>query len=537
MGQRESKNTFFGGAAILAVGIAVVKLIGAIYKIPLGNILGDEGYGHFNNAYVIYNLLLMISTAGLPVALSKTISEANAQGRRNQVHRVFNVALAAFLVLGTVTALVMFLLAQPLADLQGDGMAAQAVRAIAPACFFVCVLSAFRGYAQGHSNMVPTSVSQIIEALGKLGVGLALAWLLVSRGASSADSAAGAIFGVTVGAAVSLLFLIVNHIGLRRGEGGRLDDRPEPHGVILKKLLVIAVPITLCASVSPITSWIDTAQVQNILRETMNAQPAQYYHDMGLVDPVVSAYGAYQKALTIYNLPAAFMVALTASVVPAISACLVRRDKTGAGRIGESALRIGMLLSIPAGIGLTVLAGPIMHRLYASADHTITDPAMTILGIASIFVCIMLICNAILQANGFVTLPIFIMILGCGTLLVVDNVLVRRIGIVGAPIATLSCYLVVAVLELALVKRVVPSSPKYRRVFPKPLAAALVMGAAVWAVSGLLEKALGLTLTLVVSIGVGIVIYLILVLALRAISKEDLALMPKGDKIAKILRL
>ena len=123
LGNREKKSTFFGGAAILAAGIAIVKLIGAVYKIPLGNILGDEGFGHFNNAYVIYNLLLMVSTAGPPGALSKTISEANALGRRNQVHRVFNVALVTFFLLGAVSFAVMFLFAQPLADLQGDGMA------------------------------------------------------------------------------------------------------------------------------------------------------------------------------------------------------------------------------------------------------------------------------------------------------------------------------------------------------------------------------------------------------------------------------
>ena len=157
-------NTFFGGAAILAASIAVVKVIGALYKIPLGRILGDVGFGHFNNAYAIYNLLLMISQAGLPVAMSKTISEATALGRRNQVSRVFRVALTAFLVLGIASSLIMFLFAQPLANLQGDSLAAPAVRVMALSCFFVCVMSAYRGYAQGHSDMVPTAVSQVLEA-------------------------------------------------------------------------------------------------------------------------------------------------------------------------------------------------------------------------------------------------------------------------------------------------------------------------------------------------------------------------------------
>ncbi len=543
MGKHEKKSTFFGGAAILAAGIAIVKLIGALYKIPLFNIIGDEGTGHFNNAYVIYNLLLMVSTAGLPVALSKSISEASTLGKRNQVHRTFSVALAAFFVLGTISFAVMFALAQPLADLQGDGAAVQAVRAIAPACFFVCVLSTFRGYAQGHGNMVPTAVSQIIEALGKLTIGLALAWLLVRAGASSADAAAGAIFGVTCGAGICLIYLIVDHIHRRRSEPGRPTDVPEAPGTIFKRLLVIAVPITLCSSVTPITSWLDTAQVQNILRDVMNAQPAQWYEaqkllDPTVVDPVVAAYGAYQKAITIYNLPSSFMVAITASVIPAISACRAKRDFQGAGRIAESSMRVGMLLALPAGIGLSVLASPVMHFVYRSdTDYTIADPSMMILGIASIFVCVMLVCSSVLQASGFVNLPIVIMVAGCAAKLIVNNFMVRHVGAVGAAVGTLVCYVIVAVLELLLIKRVIPSPPEYTRVFAKPMVAAGVMGMAVWAAYGLVSRFMGNTLSTMAAICVGVVVYAVLVVALKAISREDLSLMPKGDKIARLLRL
>ena len=543
MGKHEKKSTFFGGAAILAAGIAIVKLIGALYKIPLFNIIGDEGTGHFNNAYVIYNLLLMVSTAGLPVALSKSISEASTLGKRNQVHRTFSVALAAFFVLGTISFAVMFALAQPLADLQGDGAAVQAVRAIAPACFFVCVLSTFRGYAQGHANMVPTAVSQIIEALGKLIIGLALSWVLVRAGATSSDAAAGAIFGVTCGAGICLIYLIVDHIHRRRSEPGRPTDVPEAPGAILKRLLVIAVPITLCASVTPITSWLDTAQVQNILRDVMNAQPAQWYEaqkllDPTVVDPVVAAYGAYQKAITIYNLPSSFMVAITASVIPAISACRAKRDFQGAGRIAESSMRVGMLLALPAGIGLSVLASPVMHFVYRSdTDYTIADPSMMILGIASIFVCVMLVCSSVLQASGFVNLPIVIMVAGCAAKLIVNNFMVRHVGAVGAAVGTLVCYVIVAVLELLLIKRVIPSPPEYTRVFAKPMVAAGVMGMAVWAAYGLVSRFMGNTLSTMAAICVGVVVYAVLVVALKAISREDLSLMPKGDKIARLLRL
>lgn len=556
----EQKSTFFGGAAILAAGIAIVKLIGALYKIPIGNILGDEGNGHFSNAYVIYNLLLMVSTAGLPIALSKTISEAHTLGRRNQVNRIFRVALIAFFILGVVSFLVMFQFAGPLAKWQGDSLAVNAVRALAPACFFVCIISAFRGYAQGHSDMIPTSVSQIIEALGKLFIGVALAWYFMSINAGTEIAAAGAIFGVTAGAGIALIFLIISHN--RRGVPGALesDDEPDSSGKILKRLLVIAIPITLGASVVPVTTWLDTYQVQNILRSVMQAESAEYYKALNMVDPVVATYGAYQKAINVFNLPSSFMVALTACIIPAISACWTKKDQVGVGRIAESSLRVGSLLALPAGIGLTAMAVPIMRLLYPITDHAAADPCMAVLGIASIFVCLMFICNSILQASGFVNLPIVVMLIGCIAKLAVNNFLVRRegFGIVGAPVGTLVCYFIVAMVELIIIKRVIPKAPNYARIFVKPLIAAILMGVGVYATYGLLTRALinfsrfqsvaegsgatvlsglGNAIATMGCIGVGMIIYAVLIVSLKAISKEDLSLMPKGEKIAQILRL
>lgn len=553
------KNTFFGGVAVLAAGIAIVKIIGAFYKIPIANILGDEGNGHFNNAYVIYNLLLMVSTAGLPIALSKTISEASTLGWTNQVNRIFRVSVITFFVLGVISFAVMFHFAAPLAGWQGDAMAANAVRALAPACFFVCIISAYRGYAQGHSNMVPTSVSQVVEALGKLIIGLALAWYFMSINAGTEVAAAGAIFGVTAGAGLALIYLIFGHYHHKEESLAPRQDKVDSHGVIFKRLMIIAVPITIGASVVPLTTWLDTFQVQNILRDVMGAQSAEFYKSMSLSDPVVSLYGAYQRSVTIFNLPSSFMVALTACIIPAISACFAQRDQLGARRIAESSLRVGSLLALPAGVGLTVLAGPIMRLLYTETDHAVTDPCMAILGIASIFVCLMFICNSILQASGFVNLPIIAMTLGCIAKLVVNNMLVRRedVGIVGAPIGTLVCYFIVAMIELLLIKRVLPKPPSYGQIFIKPLIAALVMGAGAWATYGLMSRllmsmtrfqtaleggavaisALGNAIATLGAIGVGVVIYGALIVALRAISKEDLMLMPKGEKIAKILHL
>ena len=526
----QKSNTFFGGAAILAISIAIVKVIGALYKIPLGRILGDVGFGHFNNAYAIYNLLLMVSTAGLPVAMSKTISEANALNRRNQVDRVFRVCLVTFVILGTISSLVMFLFAQDLANLQGDSLAAPAVRVMALSCFFVCAMSAYRGYAQGHSDMVPTAVSQVLEALTKLLVGLALAWYILYLGFGSEYSAAGAIGGVTVSGLVSLVYLMILHH--RRGRRRSLaptDDKPESAGRILKTLLAIAIPITLSSSVVPITTYLDTVQVQNLLQSALG-----YTEELA-----VSLYGCYQKAVTIYNLPAAFMVSLTACIVPAVSAALTQKDTLGAGKIAESALRVGSLLALPAGVGLAVLSAPIIQMLYPETNQEVASHCLFVLGIASVFVCMMLLCNAILQANGRAGLPIWFIAIGSAVKLLVNFMLVQipAVGIKGAPMGTLVCFVLVAVLELIAIKRVTPHPPRYLRVFVKPTIAAVLMGAAAWAAYGLLSTHLSNALAVVGAIVIACLVYAVLVLALRIVSREDLSLMPKGDKIAKLLRI
>ena len=256
-------------------------------------------------------------------------------------------------------------------------------------------------------------------------------------------------------------------------------------------------------------------------------------------DMAVSLYGSYQKAVAIYNLPAAFMIALTASIVPAISASLAKKDALGAGKIAESSLRVGSLLALPAGVGLAVLSGPVIQLLFPETNQEVAGACMLILGIASVFVCIMLLCNAILQANGRTALPIVFIAIGSAAKLVTNYVLVQQpaFGIKGAPVGTLVCFVLVAVMELAAIKRVTPRPPRYDRVFVKPFIASAVMGGAAWASYGFFSRHMGNTLSVGGAIVVGVIVYVILVVALRAVSRDDLSLMPKGVKIAKLLRI
>ena len=279
----------------------------------------------------------------------------------------------------------------------------------------------------------------------------------------------------------------------------------------------------------------ECSEIRNLkVSKLMETAPYGYTEQLA-----VSLYGCYQKAITIYNLPSAFMVSLTACIVPAVSAALTRKDKLGAGKIAESALRVGALLALPAGVGLAVLSGPIIQMLYPETNQEVASHCLLVLGIASAFVCMMLLCNAILQANGRAALPIWFIAIGSATKLAVNFVLVQipSVGIKGAPMGTLVCFALVSVMELVAIKKVTPHPPKYLRVFVKPAIAAGVMGAAVWASYGLLAAHLGNTLSVAGSIVIGCVVYGILVLVLRIVSRDDLSLMPKGDKIAKLLRI
>lgn len=554
MSSQQKKNTFFGGAAILAGGAILVKLIGALYKIPLGNILSTEAFSDFNTAYNVYNLFLTISTAGLPVALSKTISEANTLGRRNQTHKVLRVALITFFCLGFLSFLTMLLFGGQLATLMGNPAAIYCVRALSISVLCVCCASAFRGYAQGHAHMVPTSISQIIEASCKLVIGLALAFLIFqflpgSTAYRQQMAAAGAIFGVSVGSVFSIFFLIFNFRHTRAAEPKGAADVPDSSSDILKRLLKLAIPITLGSAAVSIVTLIDTTVVNHLLQKMYTDMPAlipaEAYAQTEF-EPVLFAArglkGVYDMCMAVYNLPSALMVPLTASIIPAVSACRARRDRLGASRISESALRIGALLCLPMGIGLCALAGPIVQLLFPDKlDLAVAAPLMATLGIASIFVCIMLICNSILQANGMVNLPVLTVIVGGVIKVVVNYALVSNpdINIKGAPVGTLCCFGVVSIMDLFIIHRTIPDPPRFTKVFVKPVIAAVFMGVAAWATYGLLTHFLHFSNSIATlgAIAIGVVVYLALVLAFKVISKEDLELMPKGDKIAKLLHI
>ncbi|MCI8690534.1 MAG: polysaccharide biosynthesis protein [Oscillibacter sp.] len=537
----KKKQSFLGGAAILASAVAAVKAIGFFYKIPLNNILNTEGKTYFDSAYQIYSVLLTISTAGLPLALSKLVSEAQARGRENEKRKLFSTAIWIFLILGLAGSAFMFFGTETIAGMLHNESAYFAIKALAPAVFCVCLLACMRGYTQGQGDMKPTAISQVLEALCKLGIGLPLAAYLLRAGEGllygQEHVAAGAIFGVTIGTVLSMLFLF-GYLFFHRSPSETLDI-PASRTILTARILVIGIPITLSNCAMSIISLVDTSIVLGRLQ-----------NGLGMTEAAASALkGQYGYAVDLMNLPPSFVFPVTMSLIPMAAAALARKDYRGTNRIVSSAFRLIAILALPCGVGLSVLSTPIMRLILPAhpEDAIAAGSHLKILGIACTFICIMNLTNAILQTYGKVHLPIITVILGGIVKIVMNYFLVGNpaVNIHGAPVSTLCCYMTIAVLNLYFVHRYSPRPPRYLRLFFRPALATLLMGGAAWSVCGLagriLEKghsAYGANaIATLLGILAGVAVYGVLVVALRILRADDLKAIPHGEKLAGLLHL
>ncbi|MBE6925449.1 MAG: polysaccharide biosynthesis protein [Ruminococcaceae bacterium] len=560
MEKNNNKQSFLHGAALLAIAVAVVKVIGALYKIPLKGIIGDQGYGYFTTAYDIYSVLLMISTAGLPIATSRLISEANSLGHYNQVRKIYQTSRTVFLCLGIFSTLVMVLGCHWLANVMEQPDAWAAILCLAPCALFMGIMSPSRGFFQGQGNMRPTSRSQMLEAVIKLVVGLALAFCIMQITRKVHLAAAGAILGVTVSCAVSAAYLMTK---LQKAykvlpESG---EPPETFAKTAKELLKVAVPITIGSAglqlltvvetglyMDRIVELLDTNRYSGPLIDLLRQQVTEA--SPGLTNSQVSSQvavnlkGIYNFAQTIFNMPCAFIIPIGTSVIPAITEHLTLRRDQQVRATEESAARITGLISMPCAVGLVILSEPVMALLggYTGLKLTLAGQLMALLGFCIFAYTVIQYTNAVLQSHGYAHVPVVNMLL-CGAVKLVAVYFLAgnpNIGILGVPMGTILCYTSIALMNLASIRRCVPQKPKLVRNLLRPILASAVMGAAVYGALWLLRDVLHISSRIILCGGpvcVGVAVYLVMVIITRTITKEDCALLPKGDKIAKILRL
>ena len=530
---KPKKQSFLQGVAVLTAATIIVKLLGFIYKVPLQNILQERGFGYFNTAYDVYNVLLMISTTGLPVAVSRMISQAQALENYAQIRKVYSTSMKVFLTIGIVGTLIMLVFSRQLSVMVTTNENSwAAIAALSPCVLLICIVSAHRGFFQGQSNMTPTSISQVYEAMIRVVFGLGGAWLLLKKTGSLVYAAAGGIFGVTMGCVVAVIYLRIqfgksNQI-LQRGGGEAKSTR-----ATMKELLAIAVPITLGSAGLQIINLFDTMIYMRRLTGALAWSS----------DAADTAKGIYNFCQTIFNLPCSLVTPITISIIPTVTAALTVKNLSGARHTEESAVRTMALITMPCAVGLAVLAEPIIRLLasnYGAESVATATPILMYLGIAVIFNSTVLLFNAIMQAHGDVTTPVVNMLIGGIVKVIVNYILVGipALNIVGAAIGTVICYLTITILDLIAMRKTVTTRPVIFRNIIRPGLAALLMGAATVLSYRVLARLVSSnTVACLGALVIAVIAYAILVLALQCITYEDCMLFPKGEKIAKILHI
>ena len=534
MSESGKKQTFLHGAALLAIATAVVKVIGALYKIPLKMVIGDAGYGYFMTAYNIYSVLLMISTAGLPVAMSRMVSQATSLGHYNQVRKVYRTARGIFLGLGIVSSLLMVVFCRQLAAFQRQPDAWAAIIILGPCALLMGLISTYRGFFQGQGNMRPTSVSQVLEAVFKLLVGLAAAVIVMRMTKNVAYAAGGAILGVTVSCLISAVYLKSRQTAAY-GELPQSGETPLSFRATAGELLRIAVPITIGSAGLQLLTVLET-----------NLYMGQLLTANGLAQETAdNLKGIYDMSQTIFNMPCAFIIPITVSIIPAVTEHLTLKHDREVRETEESAARITGLIAMPCAVGLGILARPVMALLgdYSGEKLQLASQLMMILSAGIFLYSVVQYTNALMQAHGYAHVPVVNMLLAGIAKLGAVYILTGNpnIGIRGAAIGATACYLCIALLNLIAIARFVPQKPRLLRNILRPVLPAAVMGLAVYGVYHLMLQVMGADASRIilcgVPIGVGAAVYVVLVVLFKAITKEDCRLLPKGDKIARLLRL
>ena len=451
----EKRPSFLSGAGILTLSALTVKVIGLLYRIPLLNLLGTEGMGYFNTAYELYALFCVISTAGLPVAMSVLISALEAEGRVTEGRRVFRVSLGLFAAVGCMGTLLLWGLSSPFASLLGSPLSAACVRAISPTVFFICLSSAFRGYFQGRRQMLPTALSQVMEACGKLFLGLAFAGLALEQGKSLPTTAAYAVMGLTVGTALSVFYLYIHKrmFDRRAVDISAMQKENSSSFSVLRRLLAIAVPVTLSAGLISLTKCVDLAL---ILRRLQNVGYT--------ASEATSLYGCYSTlVLPVFNILPSLTTSVALSATPALSAAL-QKGKEGVAELqktASSALGIILTLSLPAALGLSVFAEDILSLLFRGQPIAVAQatPWLSCLGLSVPAACLITVTGAMLQAAGKAQKPIISMLCGVTVKIAVAYALLGRDGwgMAGAPVSSLCCDAVILVCNLIFIRKYAPA--------------------------------------------------------------------------------
>jgi len=577
------KQSLLNGAFVLVVATVLVKIIGALFKIPLSMLIGEVGRGYFSTAYDIYTPLYSISMAGLPVAVSRMVAKERSLGNFRDVRMIRRVARRLFLLTGAIGTIIMIAIAYPYCKIVASTQNIYCVLAIAPSIFFCCCMSTYRGYYEGLQNMVPTAVSQVIEALSKLVLGLGVTYAYLKIQISNYNNqkpimgtvyttksealaaiypyaAATAILGVTIGTVLGFVFLAIRHKIV--GDGITKSDlanskTPENSKAIAKTIIMTALPITLSSLVLNVSNIIDAATIQNRLKYAFEKAPDILYALYGdqfrtanVSDSqvVTYLYGIYNETLDFKNLVPTITMTLGISAIPILSAAWARKDNKEIKVTVESVIRVTMLIALPVGFGIAAVSYPILNMFYSDAAASIGSKILTVSGFAIFLFSASSPITNMLQALGRTDIPLKSLCVGAVVKIIFNFILIGNphININGAPYSSIACYVVVVLINFICILKITNVKIDYKSVFIKPLICSAITFVVAFATFRVFDKVLGnfgdsenmingSSISLVIAVLAAGIAYVISLLLLKGISKDDLLMIPKGEKIAKRL--
>ena len=538
------------GTAVLLISAVIVKLIGALFKIPLSSAhcLGDEGFGFFSSAYDLFSPLYSLAMAGLPVAVARTVSEHTAAGRYRDARLSYRLSRKFFLIAGIIGTAVFAALVIPFVRLtDATGKTAPALFAVAPAVLFSCILSAERGYYEGLNNMLPTAVSELTEALCKLILGLGAAFITVRLTGSTVWGAAAAMAGITVGTLFAFLYTRI--YAKLKGDGitaEMLENSPEPQNGAdtFKKMILLTLPIALTSLTVNIPPMIDALTVKSGLEGLINGGTdlreiyRSVFENGDMPDlsafPVL-LYGIRGKAYTVFNLVPAFTSVIGVGAVPAIAAAAARGNTAELKKNINTVLKTAALISLPAACGLIAIGGRITDFLYdTEASAVIGGEMLTVYGLAALFAGFLVPLGGILQAVGRQNAVLLNTAAGTAVKLIVNIIAVSvpKINVMGSALGTVLCFFVIFLLDIAVLIKAVGFAPDSVNVFLKPLASAAFCGLAA-RLTVMLGSSRGVTLLAVFAAAL---VYAALIIALKTVSESDFPDSDKGIKLTEFCR-
>lgn len=534
----KGQKNFLSGALILTLANALAKVIGAIYKIPLNNMLGTVGTNYYNDGYQIYALLFVLSTAGIPVAIAKMVSEAVATGRTNEPKRILKNSLCVFGIIGALLAALLMIFVEPISHLLLSGDTVNyCIAMIAPAIFFVSISSVIKGFFQGYKDMLPSAFFQVIEAGFKL-VGLVIVIVMIYAMdiTDPVHLACGGILGVTFGSFAASLFMLGRYLAEK--DFGRYDPDAFPSSStrsIIKTIITLAIPISLSSAVMSVTSTLDMIFVKFSLQRFglaggMSADAA--------LEMAKDVYGAYiGSTSSLFNLPPTITITVGIAVLPFLTSAFAVGKKEEAFTNMRSASKVVSLIAMPCALGMSVMSEGIIKLLFKEAFWKVGIPCLALLGISIFFVSFVSLTGTFLQSVGRVKISLFTMAVGAVMKLTINLIMVEQIGILGAPMGTFACYGSIFLLNCLFIKKYMGFTMPMGTILLRPFACTLTCCAAAYGSWWALCHLLGYSkLWVIVSLGIAGLVYLMMVLALKVLSREDMALLPKGERIGTFLK-